>query len=119
MVLVSLREDESELHACAEAVPCILEYSCCGTFRACGDDAARVIFRGFRHKPQAHLIDKAPMVLGLLDLKLVACPLCLGWQWCREVRLNVIYLTYYTKVVLTARVSLVKLAGSGRVNLIN
>ena len=59
------------------------------------------------------------MILGYLDLKLVACPLSLGWQWCREVRLNVIYLTYYTKVLLTARVSLVKLAGSGRVNLIN
>jgi hypothetical protein len=59
------------------------------------------------------------MILGYLDLKLVACPLCLGWQWCREVRLDVIYLTYYTNVRLTARVSLVKLAGSGRVNLIN
>jgi hypothetical protein len=59
------------------------------------------------------------MVLGYLDLKLVACPLSLGWQWCREVRLNVVYITYYTNVLLTARVSLVKLAGSGRVNLIN
>lgn len=59
------------------------------------------------------------VVLGWLDLKLVACPLCLGWQWCREVRLYVIYFTNYTMVLLTARVSLVKLTRPGRVNMIN
>lgn len=40
LVLVGLREDESELQACAEAVPCILEYFCPQTLRVCGDGTA-------------------------------------------------------------------------------